>query len=219
MQTIALVSQKGGAGKTTLALHLAVEAAQRGQRTLLIDLDPQASTARWADRRKGQEVDIDVANEQSARLDAALAAASREGYDLAVIDTAPNADQTALRAARAADVVLVPCRPSILDLDAIAATLELCMIAKASARVVLNAAPIRSRVVSEAIEAVNKLGGVVCPAIVRERVAFRHALVDGRIAQEYEPGGPAAQEIVALFDAVVGNHDITQSRKPATEIA
>jgi chromosome partitioning protein len=212
MQTIALLSQKGGAGKTTIALHLAVEAATRGLRTLLIDLDPQASAAAWADRRKGQAVDVDVATEQPGRLDAGLTAADRAGYDLVVLDTAPHADQAALRAARAANLVLVPCRPSILDLDAIRATLELCEIAKRPAVVVLNAAPIRSRVVDEARDAIVKRGGQVAEAIVRERVAFRHALIDGRVAGEYEPYGAAAREISDLVDTLARTHASMFSR-------
>jgi chromosome partitioning protein len=200
MQTISLVSQKGGSGKTTLALHLAVEGSRRGFRTLLMDLDPQASSARWADRRG--DLQPDVSSEHPARLDAALAAAAEAGYELVIVDTAPHADQAALRAAKAAALILVPCRPSILDIDAIGATLELCQLAKREARVVLNAAPIRSRVTQESAQAVRKIGGEVSSVVVRERVAFRHALVDGRVAQEFEPGGPAAAEIVALFDTL-----------------
>jgi chromosome partitioning protein len=199
MQTLALVCQKGGAGKTTLAIHLAAEAAARGLRTLLLDLDPQASAARWADRRKPGVSDVDVTVESPARLDAALLQAEREGYELVVLDTAPHADQAALRVARLADLVLVPVRPSILDLDAMGASLDLCVLARRPAAVVLNAAPIRSRVVQEATEAVAKLGAEVFPVIVRERVALRHSLVDGRVAREFEPGGAAAMEITALY--------------------
>src|SRR5690242_18893136 len=124
MQTLALVCQKGGAGKSTLAIHLAAEAVAHGRRTLLLDLDPQASAAKWGDRRKADAaLDVDVAVDSAARLDAALAQAKREAYDLAVIDTAPHADQAALRVARLADFVLVPVRCSILDLDAVGASL------------------------------------------------------------------------------------------------
>jgi chromosome partitioning protein len=198
MQTLALVCQKGGAGKTTIAVHLAVEAATAGLRSLLLDLDPQASAARWADRRK-DGVAVDVAVEAASRLDAALLQAEREGYDLVVIDTAPHADQAALRAARVADLVLVPVRCSILDLDAVGASLDLCSLARRPSVVVLNAAPIRSRVVQEAAETVVRLGGELSAAIIRERVALRHALVDGRVAREFEPSGPAATEMSALF--------------------
>jgi chromosome partitioning protein len=213
MLTLALASQKGGSGKTTLALHLAAEAAARGVKCLLLDLDPQASAARWADRRGDRAPD--VASEHAGRLAAALSAAESQGYALAVLDTAPHADQAALTAARAADRVVVPCRPSILDLDAIGATLDLCQLARRPAVVVLNAAPIRSKVVEEAAAAVRKLGGEVADVIVRERVAFRHALVDGRVAQEFEPGGAAAQEIAALYDMLTRSQDSALQRKHA----
>jgi chromosome partitioning protein len=213
MLTLALASQKGGSGKTTLALHLATEAAMRGVKALLIDLDPQASAARWADRRGDRAPD--VTSEHPARLVAALAAAEAQGYGLVVLDTAPHADQAALQAARAADLVAVPCRPSIIDLDAIGATLDLCQLAKRPALVVLNAAPIRSRVVEDAAEAVRKLGGHVASVIIRERVAFRHALVDGRVAGEYEPGGGAAREITALYDLLTGNREGAPTRNHA----
>lgn len=199
MQTLALVCQKGGAGKTTLAIHLAAEAATHGLRTLLLDLDPQASAARWADRRKPGSADVDVAVESPARLAAALLQAEREGYALVVLDTAPHADQAALQAARAAALVLVPVRCSILDLDAVGASLDLCVLARRAAAVVLNAAPIRSRVVQEAAETVVNLGGDLAETIIRERVAFRHALVDGRVAREFEPNGAAAAEVTALY--------------------
>ena len=90
MQTLALVSAKGGAGKSTLTVHLAVEAATNGLRTLVMDLDPQASAARWGDRRKAAPIDVAVAVESAARLDAALKLAETEVYDLVVIDSAPG---------------------------------------------------------------------------------------------------------------------------------
>ena len=199
MQTFALVCQKGGAGKTTLAIHLAAEAAAHGMRTLLLDLDPQASAARWADRRQPGSLDVDVAVDSAARLETALRQAEREAYNVVLLDTAPHADQAALRVARLSDHVLVPVRCSILDLDAVGASLDLCVLAGRPAVVILNAAPIRSRVVQEATETVTGLGADLATTIVRERVALRHALVDGRVAREFEPGGAAAAEIAALF--------------------
>jgi chromosome partitioning protein len=214
-----LVSQKGGSGKSTLAIHLALEAAIRGAKTLLLDVDPQASSSRWGDRRKGGAVDVDVASEHTARLDGALEAAQREGYQMVVIDTAPHADASAVTAARAARRVLVPCRPSILDLDAIGLTLNLMTIAKCEAMVVLNAAPIRSRVVDQARRAVEKQGHKVSGVVIHERVAFRHALTDGRVAREYEATGAAADEISGLFDMLSGLDDDMIAWKHDREIA
>src|SRR3954467_10141075 len=148
MFTAALVCQKGGSGKTTIAVHLAVEAQRRGLRTLLIDLDPQASAAKVLDRRGDQPPD--VMTEHPARLEAALPTAVAEGYDLLVLDTAPQADQAALRAARAADLVLIPVRPSIVALDAAQATMDICQLAGRRPVFVLNAIPAQG---SEAHEA------------------------------------------------------------------
>ena len=117
-----------------------------------------------------------------------------------VIDTAPHADRGALLAARAADLVLVPCRPAVFDLGAIEGTLDVCKLAKRAAVVVLNAAPVRSRVVEEAGEAIRTAGATISPVIIRQRVAFQHCLNDGRTAGEFEPGGVAADEIASLLE-------------------
>lgn len=211
MHTIALVSQKGGAGKTTLAIHLAAEAASFGKRVLLLDLDPQASAAGWGDRRG--EKPPDVSTEHPGRVEAALQAAEREGYALAVLDTAPHADQAALKAARVADQVLIPCRPAVFDLDAIQATLDLCALAAKPALVVLNAAPIRSRVTEESAKLIHQRGGQIAGVVVHERVAFRHCLIAGQVADEFEPAGRAAEEIRALWQLV--NLTSSQSDKSA----
>ena len=114
MYTITLVAQKGGTGKTTLAINLAVAAEAVGHRAVLIDLDPQASAAGWGDHRTlARPV---VAPVPATRLDDALGTARAHGADLAIIDTAPHSESSALEAARAADLALIPLRPGILDL-------------------------------------------------------------------------------------------------------
>src|SRR3954453_18233715 len=198
MQIAAIVSQKGGVGKTTLAIHLTTEATRAGKKALLVDLDPQGNASRWAGRRG--DLPPDVSPESPAAIGKVLKDAEQEGYGLVVFDTAPNADRTALRAGKAADLVLIPCRPSQFDIEAIGATLDLCEVAKRPAIVVLNAAPIRSRVVDEAREAMMDRGATVCKVIVRERVVLRHCMPDGRVAAELEPESPAAAEIAALYN-------------------
>lgn len=196
MKTIAVISQKGGNGKTTLAIHLAALASE-SNKVILMDLDPQGSAIEWASRRGDRPPDITPAH--PAALAKEIERAGDEGYTFAVIDTAPHADHAALQAARAADLVVIPCRPATFDIAAIGATLDLCKLANKQAVVVINSAPIRSRVVQEAAEAIAEKGGVVCPIIVRQRVSYQHCLIDGRTAGEFEPGGAAAIEIAALL--------------------
>ena len=121
MKTIAIVSQKGGSGKTTLALHLAVASAAAGHNTAVIDLDPQASAANWSDRRRA-ELPV-VLSAHASRLPHEIRRVREIGGEMLYLDTAPHSDSAALEAARAADLVLIPCRPAILDLEAITNTL------------------------------------------------------------------------------------------------
>src|SRR5947209_1157374 len=172
MYVLGIVSQKGGVGKSTIAVHLAAEAHAQGQRVLLLDLDPQGSAIEWANRRGDLPPDVSGAN--PASIGKEIERARRESYDLVVVDTAPHADHAALQAARAADLVAIPCRPSTFDIAAISATLDLCKLANRRAVVVLNAAPIRSRVTIEAEEAIAEKGGKVSPVIIRQRVSFPH---------------------------------------------
>jgi chromosome partitioning protein len=196
VKTIAIVSQKGGVGKSTLAVHLAALASET-QKVILMDLDPQGSAMEWGSRRGDRAPDITPAH--PASLAREIERARGDGYDLVVIDTAPHSDHAALQAARAADLIVVPCRPATFDLAAISATLDLCKLANKEAIVVINAAPIRSRVVQEAEEAVREKGGMVSPVVIRQRVSFQHCLIDGRTAGEFEPGSAAANEIADLL--------------------
>jgi chromosome partitioning protein len=197
MKTIAIISQKGGAGKTTLALHLAVAAEQAGRPAAVIDLDPQASATGWGDHRgKDQPA---VASAQAARLDQVLAAARKAGAALGIIDTAPHSENTALAAARAADLILIPCRPAILDLRAIHSTIDLAKLAGRPAVVVLNSVPPRGSLGEDANSAIGVYGVEVCPVRIGQRAVFIHALTEGLTALEHEPQGKGAREIRHLY--------------------
>ena len=200
MQTLAVVSQKGGSGKTTLSFHLAVEAERRGVACLLIDIDPQASARRWADRRTSMAPEVVAA--PSSRLAHVLAQAKQGGAGLVIIDTPPHADQSALHAMRAADLVLVPVRPSALDLDGVQATLDLAEIARKPVLGVVNHAAVHGATAAEARAVLTQRGSQVAIQIIRQRVALQHGIAAGQVAQEYEPYGKAAREIAALFDEV-----------------
>jgi chromosome partitioning protein len=206
MKIVAIISQKGGAGKTTLAVHLACAAVAAGYTTAVIDLDPQGTAASWADRR--QAASPEVISGQAIRLPSLTAAARDNGADLVILDTAPNADQTASLAARSADVVLVPCRPSTFDLEAIETTLLLAKTAGKPAHVVLNAVPPRSLIGQEAASGLAARGALVAPHQITQRAAYTHSVIDGRTAMEFEPSGKAAEEIVALFGWLCGIVDM-----------
>jgi chromosome partitioning protein len=208
MQVVAIVSQKGGVGKSTLAVHLATEAQAQGQRVLLLDLDPQGSAMEWANRRGEHLPDVSGANPASVAKE--LERAKADGYGLVVIDTAPHADHAALQAARAADLVAIPCRPSTFDIAAISATLDLCKLANKQAVVVINAAPIRSRVTTEAEEAIAEKGAQISPVVIRHRVAFQHCMIDGRTAAEFEPNGAAALEITQLLANLMASRHVSR---------
>jgi chromosome partitioning protein len=197
MRTIAILSQKGGAGKTTLAVHLAVAAGQSGHAAAIIDLDPQASAAGWQDSRASETPA--VISIQAARLPQALETARKAGAAVVFIDTAPHSESAALAAARAADHILIPCRPAILDLRAIRHTIDLAHIAHTPVTVVLNAVPPRGRLSEDAAEAVAGYGVAIAPVHLGQRAAYMYALARGQAAQEYEPGGKAAAEATKLY--------------------
>jgi len=202
MKIIAVISQKGGAGKTTLAVHIATAAAAAGRTAAIIDLDPQATAASWGDRRTADAPE--VVSGQAVRLPALVKAAEENGADFLVLDTVPNADQTASLAARAADLVLIPCRPAAFDLEAIETTLMLAKAAAEPAYVVLNAVPPRSSIGKEATLGLKKRGAQDAPYQLSHRAAFAHGVIDGCTAQEFEPSGKAAQEVDELYRWVVG---------------
>jgi chromosome partitioning protein len=193
MQTIAVISQKGGSGKTTLALHLAVASAAAGRNTAVIDLDPQASAAKWSDRREA-ELPV-VLSAHASRLEKEMQRVKDAGCEILFLDTAPHSDSAALQAAGLSDLVLVPCRPAILDMEAISNTLDLVKTKGAPVFVVMNAIAPQGHEAQEAAEAIAELDAPVCPVQLVSRVAFSRSLITGLTAQEFDPNGKAAQEI------------------------
>lgn len=211
MKTIAIISQKGGAGKTTVAIHLAVAAEFYNLKTAVFDLDPQASAASWADKRE-RDVPV-VISAQASRLPNLLEQASSQFADLIIIDSAPNADSASLAAARVADIILIPCRPAAFDLNAIGTTLNLATVANKPAYVLLNAVPPHGKVGEEA-RTVLKDGGIkVIDPVLHYLVAFSHAVNDGRTAQEYDPKSKAADEINTLFHWILKETNAQTSMK------
>jgi len=198
MRTISILSQKGGTGKTTLSLHLAVAAQTHGRCAVVIDLDPQASSAEWKDSRAADTPIVVAA--PPPRLTHALKAAQDGGAEFVFIDTAPHSGDVALSAAEVADLLLIPCRAAILDLRAIGTTAKVAKLSGKPAFVVLNAVPPQAtHVLEDARAAVDVHGLKVAPIALQQRAAFAHSLTAGQTAQEYEPRGKAAEDIEKLF--------------------
>jgi chromosome partitioning protein len=198
MRTIAVVSQKGGAGKTTLALHIAVAAEMAGQSTAMLDLDPQGTAEAWAAWRKDEPPEVIGA--KASTLQRTLEKASIAGAALVVIDTPPMAQAEARAAAQCADLILIPCRPRPFDLHAIQTTAGLILDIGKPAFVIFNAGPPRGIVAySEAAEVATMIGFKVAPVHLTERAAFHVATRNGRSAQEIEPEGKAAAEVADLW--------------------
>jgi chromosome partitioning protein len=198
MKTLAIVSQKGGAGKTTLAVHLAVAAERAGETVAIIDLDPGTNAASWGDLREAETPAVLAV--PPGRLAQALRAAKETGVTFVVIDTAAKSENPALDAAKAADVVLIPCRRGFFDLDQISGTVNLIKLAGKPGFVVFNALRTGSkRIQADVTKAISSYGLTAAPVVIHDRGAYCNAIPAGQTAQEFEPDGLAAQEITELY--------------------
>jgi chromosome partitioning protein len=203
MTTIAIVSQKGGSGKTTLAVHIATRAAQGGYESAVIDTDPQATAAAWSDWR-GDFLPV-VVTSPPARLSRTIASAAKQGVDFVVIDTPPHADAAAREAIKTADLVLIPTKPRAFDLAALEPVADLVSFAGKPAYVVLNSVPSGATVLTEeARVAAQAIGLALCPVTLGDRAAFHRSSAKGETASESEPEGKAAGEIEALWKWLAG---------------
>lgn len=202
MFTISLIGQKGGSGKTTVALGLAVAAAQAGHAVAVIDLDPQATASKWKDRRS--EDNPAVVSAQASRLRPALDAARGAGAAFVIIDSAGRSDDSAMAAARSADLILVPTRTSIVELETLPQVSDLLRIANSARRafVVLNAVHPSTGAagIAEARDVLERLYGFhACPVHLCQRSAYSEAMVSGSTPQERDPEGKAGSEMSRLF--------------------
>ena len=198
MQVLAITSQKGGTGKTTLAGHVAVEAERRGGGPVaLIDTDPQGSLSHWWNAREAETpVFVQTLVE---RLPDDLERLRQQGTKLVIIDTPPALTSTIVEVVRVSDLVVIPIRPSPHDLRAAGATVDLVECLNKPLVFVINAANARARITTEAAIALSQ-HGAVASSIVHQRTNFAASMIDGRTVMEIPNAGRSAAEIVALWD-------------------
>jgi chromosome partitioning protein len=198
MKTVAVVSRKGGVGKTTAAIQIGFAAHQAGLVTVIIDLDAQGTTAKWGRRREGDGPC--VVGGQTSRLTVILETARTNGADLAIIDTPPSAEETALQAAKISDFILIPTRPGGFDVEAIQTTLEMAEFLGRPAAVLVNSVPTnRQHLASTTLERLGKRGFAVAPVLWMERAAFADLGADDMPTLERDTECKASQEVAALF--------------------
>jgi chromosome partitioning protein len=197
MIVVAVASQKGGAGKTTLAGHLAVEAEQAGFGPVtLIDTDPQGSLSQWWNTRAARAPQF--AKVGAFELQSALSHLARTGTKLAIIDTPPAISDSISHVIAHCDLVVVPTRPSPHDLRAVGATVDMAERFGKPLIFVVNGATLRARITGEAAVALSQ-HGVVAPVILHHRVDFAASMVDGRTVGEAAPKSASAKEITDLW--------------------
>jgi chromosome partitioning protein len=199
---LAMASLKGGTGKTTVGLNLAVTAEEAGVRTVIVDVDPQQASAKWGDLRGLTDRGPTVISAMAARLPQALDSAAQFGAKLIVIDTAAHAEGILVSTIDAADLVLIPCRPTIVDLQYLAATVQLAALRGKNTAVVLNAVQPRTNDRFQAAGALSDMGITLVPVGVSNLVAYARAITAGQGVTEFEPNGKAAAEMRALLGEI-----------------
>lgn len=203
---VTLLGNKGGSGKSTTVINIGKEASRRGLTVVILDVDPQASVAAWADTHNEIGDNFVVQSVVAARLTKTIEAAKEAGADLILIDTAAKSSDDALIAARASDLVIIPSRPSILDLRGISNSVDVAKLANATdhTHILLNACGHVSES-DEAEEAAKAQYGLqIAPVRVKEYVAFRHAMAAGTDAIGFAKASKAAAQVRELTDWVLG---------------
>lgn len=200
-KVITIAQQKGGAGKTTLAAHLAVAWSQRGKRVAIIDIDPQGSLTQWhklREERFGEGyTGLTFAALSGWRVGSEVARL-RRNHDIIIIDSPPHTETEARTAIRNADFIIVPVQPSPTDVWATKATLDLAKAENIPVRVVLNRVPSNSKLAQNITEGLPDLA----KNTLGNRVLFASSLIEGRSATEVAPSSPAALEIKLLAEEI-----------------
>lgn len=198
MRSVAMVTQKGGAGKSTLAACLAVAAQEAGERVFLIDMDPQKSLTKWCRHREDPNLRVEAVS--PAKLPDALAALERGRVTIVIIDTPAGESSASEAAIKAADLCLIPARPAIFDIWSSEATRgKIKTLGKEFAFVLNQCPPMQeSQRVQDGSAALESMGGLLRP-LIASRVAYQEAARQGLGATEIDEDGKAGEEIRQLW--------------------
>ena len=201
MHAIAFVTQKGGAGKSTLAACLGVAAQEAEERVFLIDMDPQGSLQGWGQSRNAETPIVDTIT--PVKLEAALGTLAGNGYTLAIIDTAGADTAAAAAVMRAVNLCLIPVRPTAFDIRATEKTRDALKTLGREYAFILNQCPPgpRSSRANDGARALELMGGLATPMIA-SRVDYQTAAVTGQGVTELNPHGKAAEEMRELWASV-----------------
>ncbi|PSC02688.1 cobyrinic acid a,c-diamide synthase [Alsobacter soli] len=217
MKTVAFVTQKGGTGKSSLAVSMAVAAQERGLKVYVIDLDPQGTAKSWYERREAPSPE--VATIETPQLPAALATLARQGYDLALIDTAGVDSPATTAAMQAADLCLIPARPSIADIEATRPTVRtLSRLGRPFSFVLNQCPPGRTIRTSDAFRVLN-LAGAVAGTAMAMRADHLDSMAMGLGVTERDPTGKAASEMRELLQWVTTRLEGKTNGQEETRVA
>ncbi|QRM35692.1 ParA family protein [Microvirga sp. VF16] len=212
MNVLVFASRKGGSGKSTLAAHLGSYMAAHSQPTLLIDADPQGSLALWHKVRDTGDLSLHVGTKHLA---ATLAKARRDGVEWVLIDTPPNAETAVAEAIWHADLVVVPMRPGLFDVDAIQATIQVCRELKKPYAVVINAAPAKNGsddpMVRDARGAMQALDVPTWGGQITHSPELSLSLAHGAGVNEFSSTSPASEEIGNLWRALTRSFEAIEA--------
>jgi chromosome partitioning protein len=200
MFTLSIIGQKGGSGKTTVALGLAVTAARVGETVVVIDTDPQTNAMNWKDRR-GDENPM-VISVQASRIRHTLDAARANHVDLVIIDTAGKNETASIEAARLSDLVLVPSRPQIFDMETLPTVRTMLRAANDPAAFILyNFIPPQGVQLVEKLKALTEThcGLPAAPVHLTQRAVYAEAQAQGKGPQEIDPDNRAVAELEGLY--------------------
>lgn len=225
-KVITVAQQKGGAGKTTVAAHIAVALSQKGNRVAVIDIDPQGSLTHWhkiREERFGEGYTGLTFSSVSGWRVAGEVTRLRRSCDYVIIDSPPHTETEARTAIRSADIIVIPVQPSPTDLWATKATLELAKHEKVPVRVVLNRVAANSRLAQTIAAELPEMAETT----LGNRVLFAASLMEGRCATEVDPSSVAAQEIKALVkeitalidEPIAEEEEVVESKKSSKKSA